>query len=38
MEKIRFAERAVREGSATPTGDEDTDYFVGAFKASSSST
>ena len=33
LEKIRFAERAVRNGSATPTGDEDTDYFVEAFKA-----
>jgi glyoxylase-like metal-dependent hydrolase (beta-lactamase superfamily II) len=38
MEKIRFGERAAREGSATPTGDEDTDYFVEAFRASSSST
>jgi glyoxylase-like metal-dependent hydrolase (beta-lactamase superfamily II) len=33
LEKIRFAERAVRNGSATPTGDDDTDYFVEAFKA-----
>jgi glyoxylase-like metal-dependent hydrolase (beta-lactamase superfamily II) len=33
LEKIRFAERAVRDGSAAPTGDEDTDEFVEAFKA-----
>lgn len=31
--KMRFAETAVREGLATPDMDEDTDYFVRAFRA-----
>jgi hypothetical protein len=31
--KMRFAEKAVREGSATTAQDQDTDYFVEAFRA-----
>jgi glyoxylase-like metal-dependent hydrolase (beta-lactamase superfamily II) len=33
IEKMRLAEKAVREGSAIATSDEDTEYFVRAFKA-----
>jgi glyoxylase-like metal-dependent hydrolase (beta-lactamase superfamily II) len=33
IEKLRFAENAVREGSATTEQDEDTDSFVQAFTA-----
>ena len=33
IEKLRFAENAVREGSATTEQDEDTDSFVEAFMA-----
>ena len=33
IEKMRLAERAVREGSTIPAPDEDTDYFVQAFEA-----
>jgi hypothetical protein len=33
IEKVRFAEKAVREGLATTAQDEDTDYFVEVFRA-----
>jgi glyoxylase-like metal-dependent hydrolase (beta-lactamase superfamily II) len=33
IEKLRWAERAVREGSAIPVLDEDTEEFVQAFRA-----
>jgi glyoxylase-like metal-dependent hydrolase (beta-lactamase superfamily II) len=33
IEKMRLAERAVREGSAIANPDEDTEYFVQAFRA-----
>jgi hypothetical protein len=33
IEKMRFAENAVREGSATTEPDEDTASFVEAFRA-----
>jgi glyoxylase-like metal-dependent hydrolase (beta-lactamase superfamily II) len=33
LEKARLAERAVREGSAIDAPDEDTDYFLQAFRA-----
>jgi glyoxylase-like metal-dependent hydrolase (beta-lactamase superfamily II) len=33
IEKMRLAEKAVREGSAIAGSDEDTEYFVGAFRA-----
>ena len=33
IEKARLAEKAVREGSAIPVPDEDTEYFVQAFRA-----
>lgn len=33
IEKMRLAERAVREGSAITVSDEDTEHFVGAFRA-----
>jgi glyoxylase-like metal-dependent hydrolase (beta-lactamase superfamily II) len=32
-EKMRLAEKAVREGSGIPISDEDTEYFVQAFRA-----
>jgi glyoxylase-like metal-dependent hydrolase (beta-lactamase superfamily II) len=34
IEKIRLAERAVREGTPVAAPDEDTEYFVKAFRAS----
>ena len=33
FEKMRLAEGAVREGSAIAVPDEDTEYFMQAFKA-----
>ena len=33
IEKMRLAERTVREGSAIEVLDEDTEYFVQAFRA-----
>jgi glyoxylase-like metal-dependent hydrolase (beta-lactamase superfamily II) len=33
FEKMRLAERAVREGSAIAVPDEDTEYFIQAFRA-----
>ena len=33
IEKMRVAEKAVREGSAIAVPDEDTEYFTQAFKA-----
>ena len=33
LEKIRAAERAVREGAAISEPDEETEYFVQAFSA-----
>jgi hypothetical protein len=33
VEKMRLAERTAREGSAIAAFDEDTEYFVQAFKA-----
>lgn len=35
-EKLRAAEQAAREGTVVDTSDEDTDYFLEAFKAGSS--
>jgi phosphoribulokinase len=32
IEKMRLAEKAVREGSAITAPDEDTEYFVEAFR------
>jgi hypothetical protein len=33
VEKMRLAEKAVRDGSAIAESDEDTEYFARAFKA-----
>ena len=33
MEKMRLADAAVRDSSAIPVPDEDTEYFIQAFRA-----
>ena len=33
IEKVRLAEKAVREGSAIEVPDEETEFFVQAFRA-----
>jgi glyoxylase-like metal-dependent hydrolase (beta-lactamase superfamily II) len=38
VEKMRLAEKAVREGSAIEDADEDTQYFVQAFRAGRATT